>query len=68
MKKMTMCKIESHLLKGFYMRSQDKLQLDQMYLNYKKNLFFYHEIIDENHYQICRISKSMITKEVTYKY
>lgn len=36
MKKMTMCKIESHLLKGFYMRSQDKLQLDQMYLNYKK--------------------------------
>lgn len=33
---MTMCKIERHLLKGFYMRSQDKLQLDQMYLNYKK--------------------------------
>lgn len=36
MKKMTMCKIENHLLKGFYMRSQDKLHLDQMYLNYKK--------------------------------
>lgn len=31
-----MCKVECHLLKGFYMRSQDKLQLDQMYLNYKK--------------------------------
>lgn len=38
MKKMTMCKIERHLLKGFYMRSQDKLQLDQMYLNYKKSV------------------------------
>lgn len=33
-----MCKIERHLLKGFYMRSQDKLQLDQMYLNYKKSV------------------------------
>lgn len=36
MKKMTMCKIERHLLKGFYMRSQDKLLLDQIYLNYNK--------------------------------